>query len=302
MARGNPKVTIILPTFNWSAVLPFSIGSALGQSFDDFELIVIGDGCTDDSEEVVAAVADRRVRWMNLPSHSGHQSTPNNAALREAQGDLVAYLGHDDLWLPHHLACLVGTIEKGADMAFGLVRMVPSSRELQRSTLVEDYHPGMWIAPTATVHRRALIERLGGWRDYRGLSVDPEVELWTRFHTAGAEIKPVRRLTAVKFPASVRRDVYRERPSHEQAEWLARIRREPDLEPKELAQIALEMAAAGREPTFGALVGQVLRRGARGVGRRLAPRRLGPSLGEGVDRRRACKGLSPAPGIPGGEA
>ncbi|HEY0314601.1 MAG TPA: glycosyltransferase family A protein [Allosphingosinicella sp.] len=300
MTRGNPKVTIILPTYNWSAVLPFSIGSALGQSFEDFELIVVGDGCTDDSGEVVAAVADQRVRWMNLPSNSGHQSTPNNAALREARGDLIAYLGHDDLWLPHHLACLVATVDRGADMAFGLVRMVPSSHELQRSTLVGEYRPGMWIAPTAAVHRRALTERLGGWRDYRGLSLDPEAELWTRFHTAGAEIRPVRRLTAIKFPASLRRNVYRERPRHEQAEWLARIRRERDLEPMELATIALDMAAAAREPTFGALVGQVLRRGVRGVGRRLAPRRLEPAPGQAIDQRRAWKGLAPAPSTRGG--
>src|SRR5262249_29306735 len=45
-----PQVTVIIPTYNWSAVLPYSIGSALRQTFSDFELLVIGDGCTDDSE------------------------------------------------------------------------------------------------------------------------------------------------------------------------------------------------------------------------------------------------------------
>ena len=85
-----PAVTVIIPTFNWCSVLPFSIGSVLRQTFTDFELLVVGDACTDDSEAVVSAVGDTRVRWINLTTHVGHQSGPNNAALRGARGRLVA--------------------------------------------------------------------------------------------------------------------------------------------------------------------------------------------------------------------
>jgi glycosyltransferase involved in cell wall biosynthesis len=301
MQRAAPKVTIILPTFNWSEVLPFSIASALDQGFSDFELIVVGDGCTDDSAEVVASMEDSRVHWVNLPTNGGHQSGPNNEGLRRARGELIAYLGHDDLWLPHHLDCLLAALDSGADMAFGLARMVPPDPALQRAALAEHYRPGMWIAPTATVHRRALTERLGGWRDYRDLAVDPETELWSRFHAAGARVEPVKRLTAVKFPAAARRGVYRERPSHEQAEWLARIRREPGFEVVELARAASEMATAAREPPFRALIGQVLRRSVRGVGRRLGRRDAEPKPGEAVARRRSWKGLAPAPSVTGGE-
>ncbi|MEA3062141.1 MAG: hypothetical protein QOJ94_1922 [Sphingomonadales bacterium] len=292
MPATAPRVTIILATYNWSAVLPFSIGSALDQSFGDFELIVVGDGCTDDSAETVAAIRDPRVQWVNLPANTGHQSGPNNEGLRRARGELIAYLGHDDLWLPHHLACLVAAIDAGADMAFGLTRMVPPRPDLQRGALLDAYTPGAWIVPTATLHRRTLTERLGGWKDYRGIAMDPDQELWSRFHSAGARIEAVRRLTAVKFPADVRRSVYRERPSHEQAEWLDRIRREPDFEAVELARMATEMAESGREPHFRSLVGDVLRRGVRGVARRLG--RSGPKPGERIAGRRAFKGLAPA--------
>jgi glycosyltransferase involved in cell wall biosynthesis len=55
-----PRVTVIIPTHNWSTVLPYAINSVLAQTMPDFELIVVGDACTDDSEQVVAAIKDPR--------------------------------------------------------------------------------------------------------------------------------------------------------------------------------------------------------------------------------------------------
>ena len=88
----------------------------------DFELLVVGDGCTDDLEQVVVGIQDPRVRWINLPANTGHQSGPNNRGLQEANGEFIAYLGHDDLWLPHHLQCAVDALEAtGAAIAYSLV-------------------------------------------------------------------------------------------------------------------------------------------------------------------------------------
>lgn len=233
-----PSVTIILPTFNWSAVLPFSIGSALRQTFADFELLVIGDGCTDDSATVVGEIGDERVRWINLATHVGHQSGPNREGLRQARGRLVAYLGHDDLWLPHHLECLVPAIEGGADMAFGLTAMVrPDGFTLEPAPSRPRYTSGLWIPPTSVVHRRHVVEHVGGWRHPREIPIDAEADLWRRVHDAGHTIDAVPRLTAIKFPAVWRKNVYAERPHHEQAEWFERMQAETDLEPKLLGRM-----------------------------------------------------------------
>src|ERR1044072_530455 len=120
MSSILPKVTAIIPSYNWSSVLPYSIGSALRQTFLDLEVLVVGDGCTDDSESVVQSIGDERVRWINLPANTGHQSGPNNEGLRQARGEIVAYLGHDDLWLPHHLSCMWEALEAVAHLAFGI--------------------------------------------------------------------------------------------------------------------------------------------------------------------------------------
>ena len=232
----NPRVTVILSTYNWSSVLPYSIGSVLGQTLTDFELLVVGDCCTDDSGQVVAAVGDPRVRWINLTEHSGHQSGPNNEGIRQARGTLIAYLGHDDLWLPHHLASLVPAIDAGADLASSLAeRVEPDGRVWATSPRPET---GAFMPPSSLMHRRAMAEKLGGWGSHRESRLDPDVVLWKKAFTAGYRYTFVPRLTVIKFPASRRRDVYRIRPCHEQAAWSDRIASEPDFEVIELARMA----------------------------------------------------------------
>jgi glycosyltransferase involved in cell wall biosynthesis len=238
---NTPAVTIIIPTYNWSSVLPFSIGSALRQTFTDFELLVIGDGCTDDSASVVGAIDDERVRWINLSTNVGHQSGPNSEGLRRARGRLVAYLGHDDLWLPHHLECLVRAVDGGADLAFGLTAMVrPDERSIEPAPTRMRYTPGIWLPPTSVVHRRTIVEEVGGWRHPREIPIDAEADLWRRVHDGGHTIEAVPRLTAIKFPAIWRKNVYVSRPSREQAEWFERVTRERDLESKLLGQLLTE--------------------------------------------------------------
>lgn len=238
----SPRVTVVLPTYNWSAVLPFSIGSVLRQTFGDFELLVVGDGCTDDSERVVHAIGDPRVQWINLPENTRHQSGPNNEALRRARGEFIAYLGHDDLWLPHHLAAHVEALEKG-DVAYSLCMLVPpDGASLWPS--VPRPELGMFSPPSGMTHRRSVTETIGGWRDPHALDEksewSPDVELWRRAQSAGCTFAFVPRLTAIKFPAAWRRDVYRERPSHEQQQWLARIDAEPDLEAELLVRAVID--------------------------------------------------------------
>jgi GT2 family glycosyltransferase len=233
-AMPSPRVTVIIPTYNWSTVLPYAINSVLGQTMPDFELIVVGDACTDDSEQVVAAIKDPRVRWINLAVNCGHQFGPNNRGLQEAQGEFIAYLGHDDLWLPHHLRCITDALDKtGAAVAHSLLMSV-SPEGTERPVLPI---PGVGSAPSCTIYRRSVTDKIGGWRDYRHMNVPPEIDLFRRAEAAGFDVLFVPRLTAIKFPALSRQDVYRSKPSHEQAAWLQRISSEPDFESTCLARM-----------------------------------------------------------------
>jgi glycosyltransferase involved in cell wall biosynthesis len=210
----------------------------LRQTFRDFELLVVGDGCTDDSADVVASIGDPRVRWINLPHNTRHQSGPNNAGLAEAQGEIVGYLGHDDLWLPHHLESHLRALDaNGADLAYSLCLLVAANGSFFSS--MPRPRAGAFAPPSCMTHRRAVTDTLGGWRSYDSpesrANVAPDVELWRRAQTAGRKFAFAQRLTAVKFPAAWRPDAYRTRACHEQAHWSARI--EPDLEATLLAEL-----------------------------------------------------------------
>ena len=293
-AAASPRVTVIIPTYNWSSVLPYSIGSVLRQSFTDFELLVVGDGCTDNSEQVVTAISDSRLRWINLPVNSGHQTAPNNEGLRQARGSIIAYLGHDDLWLTHHLELMVAEIDAGAGVAHSIVHMVSAKGDiLSPAGEMARYRPGKWMPPTGVAHLRDAAQKVGGWRDYRDLSTDPESDLWLRMHRAGFTFRCLPRLTAVKFPASCREGSYSERPSHEQQQWTERILREKDLEAVEMGKllVAAELQLKTKL-TFRAASRAVLVRTGYAIRRRLSFWRPRPAgKGEMVQRRRKFKGL-----------
>ncbi len=290
-----PRVSVIIPTYNWSSVLPYSIGSVLRQTMDDFELLVVGDGCTDDSEQVVAGISDPRLRWINLPVCTGHQSGPNNEGLRQSRGELIAYLGHDDLWLPHHLQAHVMAMEaSGADMTHSLLALIEADGgdvwPVKPRPDIE-----VWGPPSCTVHRRGVTEALGGWRNYREVSVVPETDLWRRARDAGYRFTFVPRLTGIKFPASMRRGVYQSRPCHEQAAWSARIAAEPDLETTLLVRMIADSRDA-RQMSYRQLVEQLVSQTVVRIRRRLSPpskllKAFRRRKGADIDDVRRFKGL-----------
>lgn len=230
----TPRVTVVIATYNWATVLPYAIASVLDQTFTDFELRVVGDHCTDESAGVVEEIAarDARVSWHDLDENTGHQSGPNNAAIARARGDVIAYLGHDDLWLPRHLELLLGAIDTGAPLVHATTLFVhPDGSARQWPGRGWSWHPDEWLPPTSVAHTRALAAAAGGWRHPAQTGTrDPETDLWARMAAAARPPLWLPTVTSVKLPAGLRRDVYRQRPCDEQAAWLARIRATPDPE------------------------------------------------------------------------
>lgn len=275
-----PRVSVVIATYNWSEVLRWAIRSVRAQSYPRWELIVVGDRCTDDSEAVVESFGDPRIRWYNRERNAGSQSLPNNDGIAMAGGELIAYLGHDDLWTPDHLVRLVATQRRAdADVAFSLSEVIgpPGSGMRNVSGFKPNGYLGGHLPPSSVLHRRALVERIGEWRDYREIEQPPDTELLERALIAGASFACSWALTAFKLPSAMRPNSYVERRCGEQRALARRMERERAFQLRELGRA---VASRARHP--------------RSDPNRFAPQvRAGDGPGAYVRAARRVRGLDP---------
>ena len=250
--RNLPQVSVIIATYNYSSVLRYAIESVLWQTFREFELIVVGDCCTDDSEAVVRSFADPRIRWLNLPENSGSKSLPQNAGIQIARAELIAYLAHDDLWHPDHLALSVAAIAKsGADFAHTVAVYVPPAGDTERHVsgiYPGEFAPGKVLVHSSVIHRKTVFDRIGLWPDPRTTQIPGDQLFWVRAAEAGLRFYGIPKLTVWKFNASSRRDCYRLRESHEQARYFEMLRADSDLVERELIDVARSAMIHGLRP------------------------------------------------------
>ena len=98
----NDLVSIIMPSYNTSRYIEDTINSVRQQSYKNWELIIVDDCSTDNTDEVVAKYNDNRIKYFKNDKNSG-AAVSRNKALREAKGRWIAFLDSDDLWLPEKL-------------------------------------------------------------------------------------------------------------------------------------------------------------------------------------------------------
>lgn len=101
----NKLVTVITPCHNAGDTIAQTIDSVLAQTYPNWEMIVVDDGSTDNSAEIIQdyALRDSRIKYFKTKKASGSPALPRNIGLDNAKGDYIAFLDADDLWLPEKL-------------------------------------------------------------------------------------------------------------------------------------------------------------------------------------------------------
>lgn len=213
MSSTNPRFSILLPTHNRADVLGLAIASVLAQTETDFELLIVADGCTDATLDVVASFTDPRIRLFDLPKAPYFGYANRNVALREARGRLIAFAAHDDLLLPDHLA-LMGNLLDSRQASWGYSRplwvstdgvIVPFCTNL---TIAEElknfFEHGNTIPAACVVHTRAALERAGFWPE--NVVSGADWVLWKRIiEDNGGKLAFLRQPTTLHFSASWKR-------------------------------------------------------------------------------------------------
>ena len=103
-------ISIIMPTWNREATIRSAINSVLSQTYCNWELLICDDGSTDNTKSIVSKFSDARIRYFNLPKGNG--AIARNHGLRNAKGELIAFLDSDNLWSPSFLATIINGFEE----------------------------------------------------------------------------------------------------------------------------------------------------------------------------------------------
>lgn len=102
MALDEVDVSVVIPTYNRAYLIPRAIQSVLNQTCEDFEIIVVDDGSTDNTNEVVESINDERIRYIRHERNKG-AAAARNTGIMAAKGKYIAFLDTDDEWLPEKL-------------------------------------------------------------------------------------------------------------------------------------------------------------------------------------------------------
>lgn len=170
-----PRVSVLVPTFNCAQFLGRALGSALAQTYTDHEVIVVDDGSTDETWDVVAQFASQ-VRYFYQANRG---PTPaRNLALSQASGELIAYLDADDLWVPNKLEVQVAFLDRHKDCGFvhsdvtiidvtdRVIRQRSNQetrRQVPQGYCTLDLLRWNHIELSSVVARRECLERTGGF-------------------------------------------------------------------------------------------------------------------------------------------
>lgn len=181
-----PTVSVVIPTYNRSTLLVRAVESVLGQSFKDFEIIVVDDASTDDTYSVVRSFRDPRIVYVRNDSNKG-VSASRNVGISLSKGEFVAFLDSDDVWLPSKLDKQLLLFSGDSDI--GMVytgevfvnergekirEMVPKYRGYIFNVLLGKN----FISPSSVMVRREVFYRVGLFNEE--LSYREDYELWLR--------------------------------------------------------------------------------------------------------------------------
>jgi glycosyltransferase involved in cell wall biosynthesis len=188
-----PLVSVIMASYNGASYIAESIDSVLAQTYEPIELIVVDDASSDGTAELVAAYAEReptRVRAQLKRTRTG-PCRARNDALSMARGPLIAWLDHDDLWLPTKVEEQVAVLEARPDVGLvytyfdafdsdtgSLIPWPEGRSDAEGDVLADLLLIGCFIGSCTAMFRREALDRRGGRLRDRDFSIGDDYQLW----------------------------------------------------------------------------------------------------------------------------
>lgn len=183
-----PRVSVIIPAYNAQSHIAETLASVFGQTYKDYEVIVVDDGSTDETLQVLRDCGDK-IRL--LTKVNGGPASARNLAIKYARGELIAFLDSDDLWVKDKLAEQVSFLDQHAEVGLvyseALMFAQEGEQKLIKRKLGYTEAPtfckllgGNFIPNLTVVLRRACIDKVGWLNEARSLIAVEDYEYWLR--------------------------------------------------------------------------------------------------------------------------
>ena len=187
----NPTVSVIIPTYNRANLVDKAIKSVLSQTYQDFEIIVIDDGSTDNTEEIIRGFKDKRVKYIKKYKKNRGISATRNIGIKVARGKYIASLDSDDEWLPDKLDKQIKILQDGPpelgvvysnscyiDESGKNINKLPKPKKLE-GYIYEDLLGGNYVGtPSTVLIRKECFHRVGLFDDL--LNAQADWDMWIR--------------------------------------------------------------------------------------------------------------------------
>lgn len=185
----NPRVSVIIPTYNREKLILKALDSIFKQTFQDFEILIIDDASTDHTEQVIKDLNHPKVRYFRLEKNGG-QCIARNFGTRHVQGEFVAFLDSDDEWLPQKLEEQIRLFELGSERLGAVYGYTYQTDVIKNETILSDtgYYRGNiherfltgFCPPTPSLFlvKRTALESKNGFDEDLVTFVD--LDLWMR--------------------------------------------------------------------------------------------------------------------------
>lgn len=199
----NITVSIVVPAYNASQYLAETIESVLAQTFTDFELLIIDDGSTDNTADIISMYSHKDNRVKLFSQQNQGVSIARNTGIEKAKGKYIAFLDSDDIWLPNKLALHIEHFRQNPNLgiSFGRVEFISfdskSTNYFSTSRLFQIlpehlYYENLIITPSNVVILRSVFDTIKGFDI--NLSGTEDAELFFRIIYQGWKVEGINRV------------------------------------------------------------------------------------------------------------
>ena len=186
----TPLVSIVIPTYNHARYLGRALQSVLDQTYINWEVIIIDNHSTDNTDQLIASFSDSRIIYLKI-HNNGVIASSRNEGIREAKGEWIAFLDSDDWWTADKLQVLFDCISENVDLIYHDLEVVNDhprffsrkkikSWQVKTPALMNLLLEGNCIGNSSVVVRKSLLEQIGGLNESPEVIAAEDYNTWLR--------------------------------------------------------------------------------------------------------------------------